>query len=299
MLGMDSIRIMPETLLSACEVDEFKGLWNALDKHTTGLNLLGDVAGHGNNFKQVLGPLKDQAITVDIIRILHALQMGGRGVSPFKTESNQLEIANSSGPSGFLETAAPEQVEKLLSKLVTWLNKTMEAGEQHPLITIAGFTSVFLQLSPFQEGNLKTARFLILLLMLKSGYAYAPYLPLDKIMTEEGGAIFRGLRHNQESLENGTPDWSMWLRAFFIVLRTQKEQLEKRINEKEKDLSHLPTLSGRIMKLFEEHQRLQINQIIKLTKGRRSTVKLRLGELVEAGYLKRYGQARSTWYSLA
>lgn len=299
MLGMDAIRITPETLLSACEVDEFKGLWNALDKHTTGLNLLGDVAGHGNNFKQVLGPLKDQAITVDIIRILHGLQTGTRGISPYKTETKPLEIMNGAGVAGQIETAVPEQVEKLLNKLVTWLNKTMEEGEQHPLISIAAFTAVFLQISPFDEGNLKTARFLVLLLMLKSGYTYAPYLPLDKIMADEGGTVFRALRHNQESLENGTPDWSMWLRCFFIVLRKQKETLEQRINEKEKALTHLPTLSGRIMKLFEENQRMQIHQIIKLTRGRRSTVKLRLGELVEGGYLKRYGQARSTWYSLA
>lgn len=299
MLGMDDIRITPETLLSACEVDEFKGLWNALDKHTTGLNLLGDVAGHGSNFKQVLGPLKDQAITVDIIRILHGLQTGGRGVSPYKSETKPLEIMNGAGVAGEIETAAPEQVEKLLTKLVTWLNKTMEEGEQHPLISIAAFTAVFLQISPFDEGNMKTARFLVLLLMLKSGYSYAPYLPLDKIMSDEGGPIFRALRHNQESLEQGKPDWSMWLRCFFIVLRKQKEALEKRINEKEKALTHLPTLSGRIMKLFEDNQRMQIHQIIKLTKGRRSTVKLRLGELVDGGYLKRYGQARSTWYSLA
>ncbi len=295
MLGMDSIRITPETLLSACEVDEFKGLWNALDKHTTGLNMLGDVAGHGNNFKQVLGPLKDQAITVDIIRILHALQMGGRGGAPYKTESKPLVIDGG----GELETAAPEQVEKLMKKLVDWLNKTMEDGEQHPLITIAAFTAVFLQLSPFEDGNLKTARFLVLLLMLKAGYNYAPYLPLDKIMADEGGPIFRALKHNQESLEQGKPDWSLWLRSFFLVLKKQKKLLEKRINEKDKAMTHLPTLSGKIMKLFEDNQRMQIHQIIKLTRGRRSTVKLRLGELVGSGYLKRYGQARSTWYSLA
>jgi DNA-binding Lrp family transcriptional regulator len=61
----------------------------------------------------------------------------------------------------------------------------------------------------------------------------------------------------------------------------------------------LPTLSGKIMKLFEDNQRLQMTQILKMTRAKRSTLKLRLHELVDAGYLKRYGQARSTWYSLA
>lgn len=299
MLGMDAIKITPETLLSACQVDEFKGLWNALDQYTTGLNLLGDVAGHGNHFKQVLGPLKDQAITPDIIRILHALQMGQRGLSPYKNENKTLSIENENGFVGEIETAAPQQVEKLLKKLVDWLNKSLEEREQHPLVLIAAFTAVFLQISPFDEGNMKVARFLILLLMLKCGYNYSPYLPLDKIIIEEGGPIFRALKHNQDSLEQGNPDWSLWLRCFFIILQKQKDGLSERLHARKKDLTHLPTLSGRIMKLFEQNQRLQIHQIIKMTKARRSTIKLRLHELVENGYLKRYGQARSTWYSLA
>jgi hypothetical protein len=29
--------------------------------------------------------------------------------------------------------------------------------------------------------------------MLKSGYNYAPYFPLDKIMADEGGTVFRAL----------------------------------------------------------------------------------------------------------
>ena len=295
MLGMESIRITPETLRSACEVDEFKGLWNALDKHTTGLNLLGDVAGHGNEFRKILGPLKDQALTPDIIRILHSLQTGTRGASPYRTEERPLVIEGG----GELETAPPEQIEKLMSRLVAWLNKTMEEGEQHPLISIAAFTAVFPQISPFETANLKTALFIVLLLLLKSGYNYAPYAPLDKIMAGEGGAIYRALKHNQESVAQGKPDWSLWLRCFFVILRGQKDKLSARINEKDKDLTHLPTLSGRILKLFEENQRLQMSQIIKFTRARRSTVKLRLSELVGSGYLKRYGQARSTWYSLA
>ena len=289
------IRITPETLLSACEVDEFKGFWSALDRHTTSLNLLGDVASHGSDFKQVLGPLKDQGITLEIIRILHALQMGKRGVSEYRKENKPLIIEGG----GEIDAASPEQIEKLMGKLVGWLNKAMEEGEQHPLISIAAFTAVFLQISPFDEGNLKTARFIVLLLMLKAGYNYAPYLPLDHIMNDESGMIFRALRHNQESLEQGKPDWSLWLRCFFVLLRKQKELLEQRIDQKQKSLKHLPTLSGRIMNLFEQNQRLQIHQIIKMTRGRRSTVKLRLAELVSDGYLKRYGQARSTWYSLA
>jgi DeoR/GlpR family transcriptional regulator of sugar metabolism len=56
--------------------------------------------------------------------------------------------------------------------------------------------------------------------------------------------------------------------------------------------------SARILALFQQHQRLQMKEIITLTNGRRATIKLRLNELSEAGYLKRYGAGRSTWYAL-
>lgn len=294
MLGMDSIRITPETLRSACEVDEFKGLWRALERHTSGLNMLGDVAGHGAEFRKILGPLQDQAITTNMIRILHSLQTGDKGMSPYRLAPKPMEIAGA----GEIETAAPEQIEKLMAKLVEWVNKALVDDKQHPLITIAGFMGVFLQIGPFEESNLKTACFLVLLLMLKSGYGYAPFQPIDKIVFDGGGMVLRALRHNQDSLEVGSPDWSLWMRCFFQILKNQKDGLEGRIFSREKDMAHLPTLSGKILKLFDDHQRLQMSQIVKFTRGRRSTIKLRLGELVDGGYLRRYGQARSTWYSL-
>lgn len=294
MLGIEAIKITPELLARTCDIEEFKGLWLGLDKHSTGLNLLVDVAGFGGNFKAVLGPLQEQKVSPHLIRALHANLTSRKGGTSFKAVSEKIEIM----PGGALETAAPDEVELLLKKLVDWLNQSLEKKELHPLFVIGAFTAVFLQISPFEDGNMKLARFLVILLMLKSGYAYAPYIPLDKVMNEKAELVYKALKHNQDSLEVGKPDWSEWMNCFLGLLQGQKDQLRERLDSKEKDMSHLPTLSGRIMKLFENEKRLQMKQIIKLTNGRRSTVKLRLVELVDGGYLRRYGQARSTWYSL-
>lgn len=117
-------------------------------------------------------------------------------------------------------------------------------------------------------------------------------------MSTHARYVFVALSHNQQSLENGRPDWSEWLACFFHILQTQKDDLHARLRAQDKDLSHVPGLSAQILRLFEAHQRLQMKQIIKLTNGRRSTIKLRIGELVEQGYLNRRGGGRSTWYSL-
>lgn len=297
MLGIESIQITPQIMMRAAQVDEFKGLWAGLETYTTGLQLLSDVAAHGAKVQRVLSPLKDKEITTDIIKALHAVQTGGSGASAYKTGENQLPMSKGHKVFGTLDAAAPEQVGPLMDKLVAWLNETFARGDMHPLIVIAVFTSVFLQIAPFETGNFRTVRFLILLLMLKADYRYAPFVPLDRVMEEHAHEVYIALKHNQESLEDGKPDWSKWLSCFFDLLVRQKNILDERLNEKDKDLSKLPTLSARVMRLFEEHDRLQMNDIVKLTRGRRSTLKLRLAELVDQGYLRRHGRARSTWYS--
>ncbi len=298
MLGVNTIQITPQILTLISELDEFKGVWTAMDKHTTALNMLREVAGHGASLNRVLKPLRERTITEDIVRILHATFTEDKKPQSYKDAENQIQIMQDGELIGTLDAALPEQVGPLMGKLVPWIDEVLGNKELHPLLAIAVFTAVFLQVSPFKDHNDRVARFLILLFMMKAGYAYAPYVPLDKIMNERAGLLFRALKHNQSSLETGRPDWGQWLLYFLNVLKDQKDILEQKIDDKDKDLSYLPTLSARILKLFDEHERLQMKKIIKLTNGRRSTIKLRIGELIDGGYLKRHGQARSTWYSL-
>ena len=78
-----------------------------------------------------------------------------------------------------------------------------------------------MQLSPFDKGNLRSSRFLIMLLMLKAGYTYAPYVSLTSLFEEKGDGFFKALHHNQHSLEEGKPDWSNWLDFFLGLLIAQ------------------------------------------------------------------------------
>ena len=298
MLGINKIKIGSALLLQVTDIDEFKGLWRGLDRHTTGLQLLGDVADYGANFKQVLGPLEEHLITVDMIRAVNASQLGEKGVSDLKTMPNQLPLSRGDKVYGTLDTAEPEQVEPVLRKLCEWTNDTLARRDLHPLLVAAVFAAVFLQLAPFDTGNLRTVRFLILLILLKSGYTYAPYVSLTPIMEGRAEALYGALKASQESLEAGQPDWDVWLAFFLGMLQAQKDILYDRLYAKETELRGLSALSSRIMALFKDHKRLQMKEIIKLTNGRRATIKLRLQELVEGGYLVRHGAGRGTWYAL-
>jgi Fic family protein len=298
MLGINTIKITPSVLRQISDIDEFKGLWRGLERHTTGLQLLGDVADYGANFAQILGPLQSQPLTPHILKILGAAELRQKGAMDFRTEEMSLALTHNGVPIGEIEVAEIAMIEPLLNKLTGWVNEALVKQDIHPLLVAAMFMAIFLQTAPFKDGNMGVARFVVMLILLKSGYIYVPYAALGPLMEARGDEVFQALKHNQASLEAGAPDWSAWLAVFLSVLQAQKELLHARLHAKEPELKNLPKLSARILALFQQHQRLQMKEIITLTHGRRATIKLRLNELAEAGYLKRYGAGRSTWYAL-
>lgn len=307
MLNLRTLKITPEILNLIAQIDEFKGLWGGLEQHTTSLQLLGDVANYGQKFTTILGPLQNQNLNQNIIKSLHqslltpeerANMVVQSGVGQYKHRNLPLVIQRGEKIIGTLDTAAPEDVEGLLQKLIEWVQTNMDDPDIHPLMIVAIFSFVFMQICPFETGNQRLMRLLINLLMLKSGYSYAPYVSLEPVFNGRIDFYFEILWSTQTSVEEGSPDWNPWLTFFFEILLLQTRKLKQRLESKETELSDLPALSGKIMKLFKEHKRLQMNEIEKMTKGKRATLKLRLGELVDAGYLKRHGKARSTWYSL-
>ena len=97
-------------------------------------------------------------------------------------------------------------------------------------------------------------------------------------------------------MAKGKVDWDVWLEFFFDLLKMQKDKLQERVEKGSAEIVNMPALSTKILKLFDKHDRLSMKEIERLTRGKRSTLKLRLGELVEGGYLMRHGKARATWY---
>lgn len=297
MLSANKLHITPSILKSIAEIDEFKGAWNALEKHTTALQLLGDVASFGQNFRKMMEPLREKQIDQDMLAKLHMVVSRQAAPENLKGKHMPLVVQQGDKMIGTLDTAAPDEVEALMGNLLGWLEKSEKDDEFHPLLVIALFSVLLLQIGPFEQGNQKLMRLMVTLLMLRAGYNYAPYISFEQILNERSAAYFNALKATQDNIEEGRMDFAPWIVFFLEALAAQKDQLEDKILRAGKDISGLPALSLKIMKLFEDKERLQMKEIERLTRGRRSTLKLRLAELVEQGYLKRHGQARSTWYA--
>ena len=218
----------------------------------------------------------------------------------YKTNANSVAAFDENGVEiGIVfETASPFDTPGLMTELLGWTVQTQEKAHLHPLLVIAIFVVVFLEIHPFQDGNGRLSRVLTTLLLMQSGYAYVPYSSLESVIELNKEAYYLALRQTQGSIRTETPNWQPWLVFFLRSLAEQVRRLEKKVEREKMVLAALPELSLNIVEFAREHGRVTIGNAIKLTGASRNTLKQHLRKLVEGGHLHQHGSGRGVWYEL-
>jgi Fic family protein len=265
-----------------------------------------EVAGYASVMETVFENAENIPLTVNYIQQLHGelLQYSEKDVrhrGQYKTLSNSVEAFNSEGESVgvVFQTATPFDTPRLMDELIAWTNTAIDEKTLHPLLIIAIFTVVFLEIHPFQDGNGRLSRILTTLLLLKAGYSYVPYSSLESVIEANKEGYYLALRQTQGTIRTETPDWQPWVIFFLEALNKQKEKLDAKIKRERLILGDLPELSVQILEIAREHGRVTINDIETTTGVSRGTIKDHVKSLHKNGHLERHGAGRGTWYSLA
>ena len=169
---------------------------------------------------------------------------------------------------------------------------------EHPLLIIAIFVVVFLEIHPFQDGNGRLSRVLTTLLLLQAGYAYVPYSSLESVVEANKEAYYLALRQTQGIIRSDAPNWQPWLLFFLRSLSEQVRRLEKKVERERIVLAALPELSLRIVEFAREHGRVTMAEAIKLTGASRNTLKQHFRNLSERNHLEQHGSGRGVWCGL-
>jgi Fic family protein len=184
-----------------------------------------------------------------------------------------------------------------MQALIEWSKRSFEQKELHPLLIIAIFTVHFLAIHPFQDGNGRLSRILTTMLLLQNGYLYVPYSSLEAIVEQNKEGYYLALRKAQDTLNKGDKHLSAWLLFFLNCMKKQKDKLTVKI-ERERLMVKLPELSDQILQAVKHHGQVGISDIQAITQANRNTIKVRLRELVNDGYLVKQGKGKATFYIL-
>lgn len=264
-----------------------------------------EVAGYAELMDLVFSSWRDIPFNENHLKQLHQIllrhsQKDARHRGQYKTNSNSVAAFDENGEQiGIVfETASPFDTRRLMGELVTWVNEEREKAHMHPLLIVAIFVVVFLEIHPFQDGNGRLSRVLTTLLLIQAGYAYVPYSSLESVIELNKEAYYLALRQTQVSIRTDAPKWQPWLVFFLRSLAEQVRRLEKKVEREKIVLAALPDLSLQIVEFAREHGRVTIGEVIKLTGASRNTLKLHLRNLVEHDHLNQHGGGRGVWYEL-
>jgi Fic family protein len=257
-----------------------------------------EVAGYAELMDLVFSAWQDIPFNENHVKQLHQILLRHRG--QYKTNSNNVAAFDEDGVQiGIVfETASPFDTPRLMAELVTWVQDEREKGALHPLLIIAIFVVVFLEIHPFQDGNGRLSRVLTTFLLIQAGYAYVPYSSLESVIELNNEAYYLALRQTQGTIRTDTPNWEPWMVFFLRSLAEQVRRLEKKVEREKIVLAALPELSLQIVGFAREHGRVTIGDAIKLTGVSRNTLKQHFRKLVERGHLNQQGSGRGVWYAL-
>jgi Fic family protein len=265
-----------------------------------------EVAGYAEVMETLFAHWADIALTENHIKQLHRdlLQYSSKDQwhrGGYKTHNNHVEAFGPDGESlGIVfETATPFDTPRLMKEVIGWMQNCLDGDDSHPLISIAIFTVIFLEIHPFQDGNGRLSRILTTLLLLRAGYAYVPYSSLESVIEHSKANYYLALRQTQQTIRTDTPDWQPWLVFFLESLMEQKSRLEHKIEQERLVFGDLPTLSVQILDLCRERGRVTVAEAVKVTGANRNTIKDHIKGLTHACYLVRHGAGRGTWYGLS
>ena len=264
-----------------------------------------EVAGYAELMDLVFSAWRDIPFNENHVRQLHQIllrhsEKDARHRGQYKTNSNSVAAFDENGVQFAIvfETASPFDTPRLMTELVVWVNDERDKARLHPLLIIAIFVVVFLEIHPFQDGNGRLSRVLTALLLIQAGYAYVPYSSLESVIELNKEAYYLALRQTQGSIRTDAPNWQPWLVFFLRTLAEQVRRLEKKVERERIVLAALPDLSLQIVEFAKEHGRITIGDAIKFTGVSRNTLKQHFRKLAEQGHLNQQGSGRGVWYEL-
>lgn len=264
-----------------------------------------EVAGYADVMETIFVAFQDIPINENHIKQLHRdllrySKKDERHRGEYKKTSNSVAAFDEKGEQIAIvfETATPFDTPRLMAELVAWLGEARDLRRLHPLLIIAVFIVVFLEIHPFQDGNGRLSRILTTLMLLQAGYVYVPYSSLESVIENSKEVYYLALRQTQGTIRTKAPNWQPWFLFFVRALHQHMRRLAIKVEREKIVIADLPGLAVKILDYVRDQGRVTMRDMVRSTGASNNTLKEHFRHLVEKKLLMRHGAGRSTWYGL-
>lgn len=215
----------------------------------------------------------------------------------YKKLENDVQMKDAAGRviSILFETAPAYLTPKQTQELIAWTQSAFQENTHHPLLVTANFIVEFLKIHPFLDGNGRLSRALTNLLLLQAGFAYMPYVSLEKLIEDNKSDYYVALRASQTTFGTSGETIEPWVTFFLKICKQQAEQAITLLSGEnlERTLSPNQLLVWQYVQSVDE---ATIRGAAEATDVARPTVKQAFERLLELKLIERFGLGRSTRY---
>ncbi len=189
-----------------------------------------EVAGYLEMLERVFGNYDHLIISESLILQLHQdmmkhSQKDARHRGQYKFGSNRVEAKDQNGNiiGVIFDPTPPHLVGKEMQELIAWYQWAIKTKFKHPLIITANFIFEYLAIHPFQDGNGRTSRLLVNLILLQQGYEFASVVSHEHLVETSKADYYLALNQAQRSWKKNNEDISKWLLYFLNILEQQAQ----------------------------------------------------------------------------
>jgi len=251
------------------------------------------------NYNQV--PVTESSILQFHRDMMKHSEKDARHRGQYKFGSNRVEAKDQNGNiiGIIFDPTPPHLVGKEMQELLSWYEWAIKTKFKHPLIIIANFIFEYLAIHPFQDGNGRTSRLLVNLMLLQQGYEFTAVVSHERLVEASKADYYLALNQTQRNWKTDNEDISKWL-LYFLNILEQQAQNSLEILEgdnigyllSEKQLALWQWANTNSDKLFT-----RIEAIESLGFPTRTTESI-IKKLLEMKKLERLGQGRATRYKV-
>ena len=215
----------------------------------------------------------------------------------FKSSDNIIAEVGRNGKKSIRFKPVPAwQTAESINDLCSAFNEIIESENVDPLLLIPMFILDFLCIHPFEDGNGRMSRLLMLLLLYRSGYIVGKYISLEKIIENSKESYYEVLKESSFGWHENENNYEPFVRYTLGIIVSAYREFESRVILVSKvNVSK----SERISEIIKGHiGKITKSEIMKLCPDiSQTTVQRTLNNLLENGQITKIGGGRYTSYT--
>lgn len=215
----------------------------------------------------------------------------------FKSSDNIIAEVGRNGEKSIRFKPVPAwQTAESINDLCSAFNEIIESENVDSLLLIPMFILDFLCIHPFDDGNGRMSRLLMLLLLYRSGYIVGKYISLEKIIENSKESYYEVLKESSYGWHENENNYEPFVRYTLGIIVSAYREFESRVILVSKvNVSK----SERISEIIKGHiGKITKSEIMKLCPDiSQTTVQRTLNNLLENGQIIKIGGGRYTSYT--